>query len=155
MKNSNFFICTSPIGYYRVEYCDNRLNKLKLEQQKPNYFGIESPFASEVQRQINEYFNRQRQIFDIEIDWSRFTPFQEAVYIELTKIAYGQTKTYKQIAEAIGNPRATRAVGMANSQNPIHLIIPCHRVIGANGALTGYAGGLEAKRALLKLEQIW
>ena len=80
------------------------------------------------------------------------TPFQKKVWNALQNIPYGETRTYKQIAEEIGNPKACRAVGMANNKNPMIIVVPCHRVIGANGKLVGYGGGLEMKRALLDLE---
>ena len=81
------------------------------------------------------------------------TPFQQAVWAALQAIPYGQTRSYQQIAAQIGNPKACRAVGMANHRNPVGVIVPCHRVIGKNGGLTGYAGGLAVKQALLALEE--
>ena len=81
------------------------------------------------------------------------TPFQQQVWAALQQIPYGETKTYQEIATAIGNPKASRAVGAANGRNPIWIVVPCHRVVGAHGALTGYAGGLEMKQALLALER--
>lgn len=101
--------------------------------------------------QISEYLSGKRQIFDVPIQ-TKGTEFQNKVWAELRQIPYGETRTYKQIAENIGNPKACRAVGMANHNNPIAIIIPCHRVIGANHKLVGYAGGLEIKHELLKIE---
>ena len=102
--------------------------------------------------QISEYLSGKRQIFDVPIQ-TKGTEFQNKVWAELRQIPYGETRTYKQIAENIGNPKACRAVGMANHNNPIAIIIPCHRVIGANHKLVGYAGGLEIKHELLKIER--
>lgn len=102
-------------------------------------------------RQIEEYFAGQRRDFDLEVD-GEGTDFQRLVWHELTKIPYGATCSYGDIAQAIGRPAAVRAVGAANGRNPIPIVVPCHRVIGADGSLTGFGGGLEAKRRLLELE---
>ncbi len=106
---------------------------------------------SEAVRQIEEYFAGTRRTFDLPTA-PEGTAFQRAVWEALRRIPYGQTCTYRQIAEAIGRPAACRAVGMANHRNPIAIVIPCHRVVGADGSLTGYAGGLEVKARLLELE---
>ena len=103
--------------------------------------------------ELTEYFNGERQIFDIPSS-PEGTPFQKIVWDELKKIPYGKTAAYKDIAKRIGNEKACRAVGMANNKNPIAIIIPCHRVIGSNGNLTGYAFGLNIKEKLLKLENM-
>lgn len=101
--------------------------------------------------QLHEYFSRTRREFDLPLD-VRGTPFQRAVWAKVASIPYGTTTTYGEIAQRIGRPRAARAVGAANGANPLPILIPCHRVIGAGGSLTGYSGGLEAKAALLRLE---
>lgn len=119
---------------------------------KNNYINKQTDLAIKVQRQLEEYFTGNRTIFDIPIKLSG-TEFQKSVWEELVKIPYGETRTYQQIAIAIGNPKACRAVGMANNKNPIAIIIPCHRVIGANRKLVGYGGGLEKKEWLLQLER--
>ena len=104
--------------------------------------------------QIGEYLQGQRREFDLPIDWSLLTPFQEDVLRLVTAIPFGQTRTYQQIADELGNPGAARAVGRANATNPIPLVIPCHRVLGSDGRLHGYggAGGVETKAWLLVLE---
>ena len=102
--------------------------------------------------QLCEYFDGKRKKFDVPLN-PIGTPFQELVWKALLKIPYGETRSYKDIADAIGKPKACRAVGMANNKNPIWIIIPCHRAIGADGSLTGYGGGIEMKRRLLELEQ--
>jgi methylated-DNA-[protein]-cysteine S-methyltransferase len=101
--------------------------------------------------QLREYFCRTRREFDLPLD-ARGTPFQRAVWAEVVRIPYGTTTTYGEIGRRIGRPRAARAVGSAMGANPLPILIPCHRVIGARGSLTGYAAGLEVKAALLRLE---
>lgn len=104
-----------------------------------------------VERQLGEYFQRRRRDFDLELD-PEGTRFQRRVWMELRKIPYGATVTYGELSTRLGDPRAVRAVGRANATNPIAIVIPCHRVIGADGGLVGYGGGLDVKRALLELE---
>ena len=103
--------------------------------------------------QLREYFSRVRHEFDLSLD-ARGTAFQQAVWAEISGVAYGATTTYGEIARRIGRPRAARAVGAAVGANPLPILIPCHRVIGAGGSLTGYGGGLETKEALLRLEGV-
>lgn len=102
--------------------------------------------------QLSEYLNGKRIEFDLPLN-PEGTEFQKKVWNALCEIPYGETRSYKQVAEAVGNPKASRAVGMANNKNPIMIFIPCHRVIGANGSLTGYACGLHIKEKLLTLEK--
>jgi len=110
-------------------------------------------FFAEVRGQIVEYFSGKRTEFDVILN-PQGTDFQKQIWKALYEIPFGVVRTYKDIATAIGNPNASRAVGMANSKNPIPLIVPCHRVIGSSGKLTGFAHGLDAKEALLKIEGI-
>ncbi|MDG2376475.1 MAG: methylated-DNA--[protein]-cysteine S-methyltransferase [Woeseiaceae bacterium] len=117
---------------------------------KPDWIFNEKPF-SEARRQLGEYFAGKRKTFDLPLKPTG-TEFQLQVLEELQKIHYGTTCSYRDIAERIGRPRAVRAVGAANGRNPIPIIIPCHRVIGASGDLTGFGGGLPTKEALLRLE---
>lgn len=112
-----------------------------------------SPLLDAAEAQLREYFAGARRTFDLPLA-PHGTEFQQRVWAALRAIPYGETRTYGELAAAIGSPNASRAVGMANHRNPIPIIIPCHRVIGANGTLTGYAGGLEIKRKLLALEGI-
>ena len=111
----------------------------------------ETPLLLEAERQLSEYFEGRRKAFDLPLA-PNGTPFQCAVWQALTEIPYGETRTYGEIAGAVGRGKAFRAVGMANHCNPIPVIIPCHRVIGADGSLTGYADGLDRKARLLALE---
>jgi methylated-DNA-[protein]-cysteine S-methyltransferase len=106
----------------------------------------------ETRRQLQEYFAGQRNVFDLPLDFAG-TEFQKKVWQALLSIPYGQTRSYRDIAEQIGNIKAVRAVGAANGKNPISIIAPCHRVIGRSGKLIGFAGGLDKKEILLNLEQ--
>lgn len=112
----------------------------------------ETELIKDVKKQLDEYFAGKRKSFDLPLAPSG-TEFQKKVWNALTQIPYGKTCSYKDIACAIGNPNACRAVGMANNKNPIAIIIPCHRVVGKNGDLTGYAGGLDIKKILLDIEE--
>ena len=120
-----------------------------------SYDGViqETALIKEACHQLSEYLKGERQIFDLPLN-PKGTDFQKRVWQALCDIPYGETRSYKQIAEAIGNPKAVRAVGMANNRNPITIVVPCHRVIGADGKLVGYGGGLEMKEFLLRLETI-
>ena len=111
----------------------------------------ETPFAA-VREQLAEYFAGKRQQFDVPLKLAG-TPFQQRVWQELVRIPFGTTITYAQLAQRIGKPTASRAVGHANGRNPISIIVPCHRVIGADGKLTGYAGGVDKKQWLLAWER--
>lgn len=112
----------------------------------------ETPLLLNAKKQLEEYFAKKRKAFDLLLK-PEGTQFQQKIWQLLCDIPYGETRSYGQIAAAAGNPKASRAVGMANHNNPIMIVIPCHRVIGANGSLTGYAGGLGIKQALLDLEK--
>lgn len=112
----------------------------------------ETPLLKEAAAQLREYFDGTRREFALPLAFEG-TEFQQAVWKELLAIPYGKTRSYGEIAQSIGNPKACRAVGMANNRNPIAIIVPCHRVIGANGKLVGYGGGLDIKERLLALEK--
>lgn len=112
----------------------------------------ETPLIRETYRQLLEYFEGRRKSFELPVKLGG-TPFQASVWEALQAIPYGETRSYGEIAVAVGRPRASRAVGMANNKNPVAMIVPCHRVIGADGRLVGYGGGLDKKRFLLELEQ--
>lgn len=111
----------------------------------------ETKLIKEAVTQLNEYLSGRRVDFNVPL-YPEGTEFQNKVWNELTRIPYGETRTYKEIAEKIGNPKAARAIGMANNKNPILIMIPCHRVVGKNKSLVGYAGGLEMKERLLEIE---
>lgn len=146
----NFAIYEFPFGFLKIEYKNNvvvSLIKVEMmtEDQKNN-------FTDNVYSEIMEYLGGKRKTFSFECELIG-TEFQKKVWRELANIPYGETRAYKQIAEAIGNEKAYRAVGSANNKNPIFIVYPCHRVIGTNGKLVGYAGGLDMKEALLRLEK--
>lgn len=112
-----------------------------------------SPLADEAARQIAEYFLGKRKKFDIPLSFDKDTPFRRKVYSNLLKIPYGKTATYKDLAVMTGNPNASRAVGGALNKNPLLILVPCHRIVGSDGNLTGFAGGVDKKRFLLELEK--
>jgi methylated-DNA-[protein]-cysteine S-methyltransferase len=111
----------------------------------------ETNLLKEAHRQFSEYLEGERKVFDLPFKMQG-TEFQKRVWKALCEISYGETRSYKQIAETIGNPKAVRAVGMANHRNPLLIVVPCHRVIGADGKLVGYAAGIDKKVFLLQLE---
>ncbi|WP_425516040.1 methylated-DNA--[protein]-cysteine S-methyltransferase [Anaerolentibacter hominis] len=146
--------CTleSPAGLILIEETDGEVTRIGFTEEQiktPD----QSPVLHETVRELLEYFEGNRKEFELPLHPSG-TAFQKKVWDALKEIPYGETRSYKEIAQAIGNPKACRAVGMANHNNPIGIVIPCHRVLGANGALTGYAGGLDKKASLLFLEQM-
>ncbi len=110
------------------------------------------PVLEPAARQLQAYFQGQRQRFDLPLDLAQGTPFQREVWQALCAIPFGQTYSYGELAQTIGRPKAVRAVGAAVGRNPLSIVVPCHRVLGGDGSLTGYAGGLDRKRALLRLE---
>jgi methylated-DNA-[protein]-cysteine S-methyltransferase len=149
----------SPVGRLRLIANEKAMVAVLWENEQPKRIQLaelvvepEHPVLLQVRQQLEEYFEGNRQRFDIPLDFAG-TEFQKLVWTELLKIPYGQTRSYGQIAQAIGRPKAMRAVGAANGRNPISIIAPCHRVIGASGALTGFAGGLDNKTILLNLEK--
>lgn len=143
----------SPVGELRLVVDDHaRLTQIIFEGDPTSPAAIADPnCAEEAVRELEQYFAGTRHEFTVPLA-PEGTPFQREVWDELLRIPYGQTRSYAQVAQAIGRPSAMRAVGAANGSNPIPIIIPCHRVIGANGSLTGYGGGLPIKEKLLQLE---
>ena len=154
----NVWYVNSILGTFRLEEEDNAICGLALcpdgvpELEPLPRKVCETPLLQEAEEQLNEYFAHVRREFDLPLA-PRGTPFQRAVWAALEEIPYGETLSYGEVALRVGNPKAARAVGMANNRNPIAIVIPCHRVVGADGSLTGYAGGLAAKERLLALEQ--
>lgn len=148
-----FFVMPSPVGELTLTEEDGQLVGLSFERGRISDAAEQpTPLLLCVKTQLEEYFSGRRRAFDLPLA-PKGTPFQQAVWQALRQIPYGETRTYGEIAVQIGRPRAARAVGMANRQNPIAVLQPCHRVIGASGRLTGYAGGLDRKEYLLRLEQ--
>jgi methylated-DNA-[protein]-cysteine S-methyltransferase len=146
----------SPIGPLLLAGDGERLRFIRFPSgaraagPEPTWRRDDAPFE-QAARQLEEYFAGSRRRFDLPLA-PQATPFQSRVLAALQAIPYGETRSYKDIAVALGDPRAVRAVGSANGNNPLPIVIPCHRVIGSDGSLTGFGGGLEAKRFLLALE---
>lgn len=128
--------------------CDAGTDRVRLGAMEED---ADHPVLVEAARQIGEYFAGARKAFDLPLDF-RGTDFQKSVWSALLAIPFGETRSYAEIARQVGRPTAYRAVGAANGRNPISIVAPCHRVIGTGGALTGFAGGLEAKKLLLGIE---
>lgn len=149
-------VLDSPYGPLTLVATDGVLSALYMTDQRhrppEETFGVPDPEPfGEVIQQLTEYFAGDRTAFDLPLDLAG-TPFQRRVWAELLKIPYGETRTYGELAEELGKPGASRAVGLANGKNPVGIIVPCHRVIGASGSLTGYGGGLDRKQRLLAFE---
>ncbi|MGN1019854.1 MAG: methylated-DNA--[protein]-cysteine S-methyltransferase [Aristaeellaceae bacterium] len=145
----SFCVMDSPAGRLRIDADEAGIcgvNRTREPLSPPD-----DPLLTACVRQLTEYFAGQRRVFDLPLH-PVGTAFRLRVWAELQRIPYGQTITYGELARRVGNARASRAVGGANHHNPISIIIPCHRVIGADGSLTGYGGGLDMKAALLRLE---
>lgn len=143
----------SPIGILEIIELDGYIVEINFIEEA-NY--LEETISDEITKckiELKEYFEGKRDVFSVKVDLTRGTEFQRKVWNALREIPYGEIVSYKDIAERIGNPKAVRAVGGANNKNPIPIIIPCHRVIGKNGDLTGYAGGLSTKEYLLNIER--
>lgn len=156
MDSVRYRTVDSPVGVLTLAGTGNRLQHLRMVDQthEPSRAGWEpvSDGFADVVEQLEEYFAGERHDFDLELDLIG-TDFQRKVWAALQTIPYGETRSYGEIAAQIGAPGASRAVGLANGHNPISIIVPCHRVIGANGSLTGYGGGLDRKKLLLGMEK--
>jgi len=144
----------TKIGRLGIAEENQFLTHLFLREKKAPIDAVEkwTPFLRNAAKEINEYLDGKRKTFDLPLKYHG-TDFQMSVWNALRTIPYGETRSYRDIAEQIGNSKACRAVGMANHWNPIAIIIPCHRVIGANGTLVGFGGGLALKQKLLELEK--
>jgi methylated-DNA-[protein]-cysteine S-methyltransferase len=150
-------VAATSKGLFWIDFGKGNKSIFNLERWTKkwlNHQHIESngSIVEPIIRQIEEFLQGQRTQFDVQLDLQG-TPFQKMVWQALTNIPYGETRSYKQIALDVGIPKAVRAIGGANNKNPIPIIIPCHRVVGSNGALVGYGGGLDIKEHLLNLEK--
>ena len=142
----------TPVGAIGLEEENGAIVRLLLPgAPAPRIACHETPLLTEGKRQLLEYLAGVRRVFDLPLA-PKGTEFYRSVWRALEEIPYGETRSYRDIAQAVGRPKAVRAVGQANHNNPIPIIIPCHRVVGANGSLTGYGGGLDLKERLLRLE---
>lgn len=157
MKNLWFY--ETKIGTMGIAGDDRGITDIFLGKREPAA-GMclgETPLLCRAAEEIREYLDGKRREFQIQVHLEG-TPFQKKVWEALCRIPYGETRSYREVAESIGNPKACRAVGMANNKNPVMIVVPCHRVVGSDGSLTGYAGGVEIKRSLLEMEdpsRIW
>jgi len=157
-NHTKYIHISSPLGQITLAAAGQRLVGVWFEDQAhlPDFSGYvlapEHPVLQQAAGQLAEYFAGQRTTFDLPLDLSSGTAFQQTVWQALLGIAPGQTCSYKTVSATIGRPAAVRAVGGAVGRNPLSIIVPCHRVVGTHGALTGYAGGLARKTALLHLE---
>ncbi len=147
-----YAVYKTNFGLIKVSYEEDNVVYLKKLKEDPKDYGEKTKFTNEVINQLNQYFKGERKTFDFKYKLSG-TEFQMKVWKALCTIPYGETRTYKEIATIVGNEKASRAVGMANNKNPITIAVPCHRVIGSNNKLVGYAGGLDMKEVLLKMEK--
>ena len=157
-KDYVFKFVATPVGRLKLVASNDGLAAILWENDNPrrvplNIVGSDDdhPQLVAAERQLGEYFAGRRKTFDLALDFAG-TAFQKSVWQALLAIPFGETRSYAEIARQIGNPTAVRAVGAANGKNPISIVAPCHRVIGSNGKLTGFAGGLDAKAYLLELE---
>lgn len=150
----NIFFYDTKIGKVAITDNGKEITDMELESDvdTKDMNVYETPLIKEAALQLTEYLDGRRKEFDLPLN-PQGTEFQKKVWKALCDIPYGETRSYKQVAEAVGNPKAPRAVGMANNRNPIIIFIPCHRVIGANGSLVGYGGGLDIKEKLLSIEK--
>ena len=151
-----YSLTQSPLGDITVQANDSGLLGLWFETnatkpESPGQYNPEHPVIKETEQQLALYFAGELSKFDVPVMTSG-TPFQQQVWTALCDIPFGQSISYQELANRIGKPKAVRAVGAANGKNPISIIVPCHRVIGKNGKLTGYSGGVERKKRLLELE---
>lgn len=154
-----FMEMPSPVGILKLVATKNALVAVLWENENPKRVRlaelieqVDHPILLATQKQLSEYFAGTRQRFDLTLDFEG-TEFQKSVWQALLDIPFGETRSYRDIAEQVGNIKAVRAVGAANGKNPISIIAPCHRVVGMNGKLVGFAGGLDNKKILLCLEK--
>lgn len=143
----------TPVGPMALEGTEDALTALYLPNTPVEPVGAETPLLARGRGELLEYLAGKRRTFDLPLK-PQGTPFQKKVWFALADIPYGQTITYGELARRVGCPKGSRAVGQANHRNPLPILLPCHRVVGANGTLTGYGGGLELKEWLLRLEGI-
>jgi methylated-DNA-[protein]-cysteine S-methyltransferase len=152
----NYQFLETPIGTLRLVSDGTHLLAIEFEGQYSDDIqdsGCSDPVLASCARQLSEYFAGDRQGFELPLG-AHGTPFQQSVWAALLDIPYGEVRSYRDIARSINNEAAVRAVGAANGRNPLPIVVPCHRVIGSDGSLTGFAGGLETKMQLLQLEGV-
>jgi methylated-DNA-[protein]-cysteine S-methyltransferase len=156
-------VLPKPFGNLRVRYRDGRIRRVQrfpsapgsARQRRPPFpdAARDKALESKLRADFLAYFSGRKVPFDYQVDTEGFTPFQKAVWAAMKEVPYGETRSYRWIAEKVGKPRAYRAVGNACGRNPVLIIQPCHRVVGSGGRLGGFSAGLDLKRALLQLEK--
>ena len=165
MLDAGYDVVDSPIGPLLLAATDRGILRISFDADVDQHLEWLSRVAGRrvlraprqvdgVRRELDEYFAERRQAFDLAVDLRGVTPFTELVLMELARVPFGETVTYAELAARAGRPKAARAVGMTMNRNRVPIVLPCHRVIGANGSLVGYAGGLERKVTLLTLEGV-
>jgi methylated-DNA-[protein]-cysteine S-methyltransferase len=165
LLDAGYDIVDSPVGELLVAATERGILRIMFDPAPERFLELLAGLAGprvlraparldSLRRELDEYFEGRRRAFDLSVDLRGTTPFTERVLGELARIPFGETATYAQLAARSGNPKAARAVGMVMNRNPIPIVLPCHRIIGANGSLVGYGGGLERKEILLRLEGV-
>lgn len=155
MSNTYTSYFKSPVGWLNITTSDNALMSIEFLKQKPNKKAESKNLPAIMKKtktQLEEFFAGKRKIFDLKLQMEG-TDFQKKVWNALRKVPYGKTLSYKDIAEKVGSHKAYRAVGLANNKNPISLVVPCHRIVGSNGKMVGYAAGVAKKAWLLDFEK--
>jgi methylated-DNA-[protein]-cysteine S-methyltransferase len=163
LLDAGFDVVDSPVGQLLLAATDKGILRISFDPDAEQELDriarvvgprvLRSPRSVEpVKRELDEYFAERRHAFDLSVDLRGATPFTVQVLGELARVPYGQTATYGQLAARVGRPRAARAIGMVMNHNPIPIVLPCHRIVGATGGLVGYGGGLHRKEHLLRLE---
>lgn len=150
-------IYTSPFASFIIEASDQGITKIERiyadqATEKQTFIALENEWIQQAEKELDDYFAGVKQGFKVALDITAYSDFQQALWGKLMQIPYGSIKSYKQMAISLGDAKKVRAVGKANGSNPIPIIIPCHRVIGADGSMVGYSGGMDMKMYLLKLE---
>jgi methylated-DNA-[protein]-cysteine S-methyltransferase len=165
MLDAGYDVVESPVGQLLIAATDRGLVRISFDpaadrdlEQLARLVGrrvLRAPRQVDgVRRELDEYFEGRRHAFDLAIDLRGVTPFGERVLMQLARVPFGETATYGELASRAGNPKAARAVGTIMNRNPVPIVLPCHRIIGADGSLVGYGGGLERKVTLLRLEGV-
>ena len=145
-------IVESPVGWWQIHADTQAITHISYSKSAPTAVATSSDLTQKAVNQLDQYFRGTLKAFDLPLALDTYSKFYKQVWAELRKVPYGKTASYMDLAVAVDNPKAVRAVGMANGRNPIPIIVPCHRVIGSDRSLTGYVHGLEVKRWLLELE---
>jgi methylated-DNA-[protein]-cysteine S-methyltransferase len=152
LRNIDYFyeIFNSPVGILYLIFYGNKLTEIRFD--KPSNMPLKSSSKNTLQRELREYFDNGLDIFSQELHFTTGTEFDRKVWLTLKEVPFGETRTYKWLAERIGNPNASRAVGQSLSRNPIPIVLPCHRIIESDGSIGGFSAGIAIKRRLLDME---